>query len=123
MQTIAPSKTPCRTECGFDRGGSGRAPVHIATRWVAPVLAMLLLFASHVRAEASAPLRVQLLWTHQTQFAGYYFAQARTSHLRETTSFELLEGGPGISPLERHSRRGVRLHGAEMSSCRIAWVR
>ncbi len=61
--------------------------------------------------------------THQTQFAGYYFAQARTSHLRETTSFELLEGGPGISPLERHSRRGVRLHGAEMSSCRIAWVR
>jgi len=68
----------------------------------APLLVLLLLLTSlHVGADAAAPLRVQLLWTHQTQFAGYYFAEAHISPARETMKVELMEGGPGINPFDR----------------------
>src|SRR5688572_25841919 len=62
---------------------------------------LLLLLSPHVRADAGAPIRVQLLWTHQTQFAGYYFAETHTSQARETIKVELMEGGPGINPFDR----------------------
>lgn len=44
-------------------------------------------------------LRVQLLWKHQSQFAGFYVAQARKHFDNEDLDVVLLEGGPGINPI------------------------
>jgi uncharacterized membrane protein YeiH/ABC-type nitrate/sulfonate/bicarbonate transport system substrate-binding protein len=59
------------------------------------------LVIAYAHANAGTPLRVQLLWTHQTQFAGYYFAETHSSHGRDATGIELVEGGPGINPFDR----------------------
>lgn len=61
------------------------------------VLAMLL--AVPARAEPDAPLRVQLLWYHQSQFAGLYVAEARRHFEAEGLAVEFIEGGHGISPI------------------------
>lgn len=45
------------------------------------------------------PLRVQLLWVHQAQFAGLYMAQARKFFEDEGLQVELVEGGEGINPI------------------------
>lgn len=58
--------------------------------WAAPVLAQ--------------PLRVQLSWQHQAQFAGYYVADARRFYQREGLEVSITPGGPGIAPLERLQR-------------------
>src|SRR5262245_58116299 len=60
-----------------------------------------LLLTANVRAEEGAPLRVQLRWLHQAQFAGYYVAEARSFHGHGPKQIELVEGGPGIDPLDR----------------------
>ncbi len=52
-------------------------------------------------------LKVQLLWTHQAQFAGYYVADARGYYQREGLEVSLVPGGPGIAPLERLERGEV----------------
>ncbi len=48
-----------------------------------------------------SPLRVQLRWLHQAQIAGYYVAEVRASHEHAEHGIELIEGGPGIDPLDR----------------------
>ncbi|MFO7287904.1 MAG: ABC transporter substrate-binding protein [Gammaproteobacteria bacterium] len=52
-------------------------------------------------------LEVQLLWTHQAQFAGFYVADARGYYRREGLEVSLVPGGPGIAPLERLERGEV----------------
>ena len=59
-------------------------------------------------------LKVQLLWTHQAQFAGYYVADARRYYRREGLEVSLVPGGPGIAPLERLQRGEVDIA--------IAWL-
>ena len=61
---------------------------------------MLLPLLAHA-ADEQAPLRVQLRWLHQAQFAGYYLAETRTSQRAAALHFDLVEGGPGIDPLDR----------------------
>lgn len=76
---------------------------------------------------------MQLLWTHQAQFAGYYVADARGYYRREGLKVSLVPGGPGIAPLERLERGEVdialawlphaldaRMRGADVVSPRIA---
>ncbi|WP_198411250.1 ABC transporter substrate-binding protein [Marinimicrobium alkaliphilum] len=46
------------------------------------------------------PLRVQLLWEHQSQFAGFYVAEARRHFEAEGLRVELIPGGPGINPIQ-----------------------
>jgi NitT/TauT family transport system substrate-binding protein len=53
------------------------------------------------RADAADALRVQLKWTHQTQFAGYYMAAAHGHFGAQNLAVTLLEGGPGIDTLGR----------------------
>src|SRR5262245_11141535 len=60
-----------------------------------------LLLTANVRAEEGAPLRVQPRWLHQAQFAGYYVAEARSFDGHGPKRIELVEGGPGIDPLDR----------------------
>ena len=75
---------------------------HLATlRAVAPIL-FALLPVSAVPAVAQAPdrVRLQLMWYHQAQFAGIYDALHKGFYGRERIAVELIEGGPGISPIE-----------------------
>ncbi|WP_072393223.1 ABC transporter substrate-binding protein [Hyphomicrobium sp. CS1BSMeth3] len=53
------------------------------------------------RTEASDKLRLQLMWTHQAQFAGIYVAVSKGYYAREGIDLEIIEGGPGIAPIER----------------------
>ena len=107
MQTIAPNKTNRSAAGDFARGGGQRPALQLAATWAATVLAMLLLFPSLALADSNVPLRVQLLWTHQTQFAGYYVAEARTSQARDAMAIELVEGGPGINQFDRLTKGEV----------------
>jgi len=65
-------------------------------------LALLLAFglALPTLAAAQDSLRVQLKWTHQFQFAGYYMAQELGYYREAGLAVSLLEGGPGISDYE-----------------------
>ncbi len=65
------------------------------------VAALLTLLVPHPSAEAADKLRLQLMWTHQAQFAGVYVAISKGFYAREGVDLELLEGGPGIAPIER----------------------
>lgn len=61
------------------------------------LLFVLIAFAAPVQA-AEEPIRVQLTWTHQAQFAGFYVAETKGFYRREGLSVELIEGAPGILP-------------------------
>ena len=50
------------------------------------------------QAEEPVPVRLQLKWFHQFQFAGYYAAQARGFYRDEGLAVEILEGNQGRSP-------------------------
>ena len=66
----------------------------------AVLLALLLaLLPGPARAEPE-PLRVQLLWYHQAQFAGFYVAEALGLYEAKGLSVEFIEGGPGRDPLQ-----------------------
>jgi len=71
-------------------------------RALAFLVAAVLAGAAH--AAPDAPLRVQLRWLHQAQFAGYYEADARDP---QRDAFDLVEGGPGIDPLARLAKGEV----------------
>ena len=75
---------------------------HLAPlRAVAPIL-FALLPVSTMPAAAQTPdrVRLQLMWYHQAQFAGIYVALQKGLYRRERIAVELIEGGPGISPVE-----------------------
>lgn len=52
-------------------------------------------------ANSDRPLRLQLMWLPQAQFAGAYVAQERGFFAAEGLKVELIEGGPGIFPLNQ----------------------
>jgi len=62
-------------------------------------LCFWLLSSGSAVADTPSPLKVQLLWYHQSQFAGLYVAQARKHFEAEGLEVEFLEGGAGINPL------------------------
>ena len=72
-----------------------------------PLLALIagvLLSLSLLRPAAATgqgPLRLQLMWLPQAQFAGAYVAQERGLFAAEGLRVELLPGGPGIFPLNQ----------------------
>lgn len=55
---------------------------------------------SQAPENSTQALRVQLLWYHQSQFAGFYVAQARKHFENEGLSVELIEGGTDINPIK-----------------------
>lgn len=77
--------------------------------------ALLLLFAAGVALlPAQAPhdkVRLQLKWTHQFQFAGYYAALSQGYYREAGLDVELLEAQPGYDPTEAvlagHAEYGV----------------
>lgn len=71
---------------------------------IASIFLLLSLFASRAAAQddgggALESVRLQLKWTHQFQFAGYYAAIKRGFYKAEGLDVVLKEGGPGINPV------------------------
>lgn len=64
--------------------------------------------------EALTPVRVQLQWVAQSQFAGYYAAQAEGYYEDEGLDVTILEGAPDIVPQQVCVNGGAEL-------C-VAWV-
>jgi NitT/TauT family transport system substrate-binding protein len=68
-----------------------------------PIVAWLAIFtplSTSTAAESiSNPIRVQLAWFHQSQFAGFYVAQIRKHFENEGLNVTLIEGGPNINPI------------------------
>ena len=60
-----------------------------------------LLFASSVSlSQELKPVKLQLKWRHQFQFAGYYAAQIKGFYKDEQLEVKILPGGPGILPID-----------------------
>ena len=79
-----------------------KIPAKIAKVFLWPLLILLALFpplTSGTPESASEPLRVQLAWVHQSQFAGFYVAQIRKHFEEEGLRVTLIEGGPNINPI------------------------
>ena len=68
---------------------------------VLPALAFIMtsLLAAPSAAQEDARIRLQLMWAHQAQFAGIYAAIQKGFYERERLRVELIEGGPGINPI------------------------
>lgn len=65
-------------------------------------LLLLLALPQAAVAQETAPpqrLRVQLMWYHQAQFAGFYMAEALGYYENEGLEVELLQGGLGKNPI------------------------
>jgi NitT/TauT family transport system substrate-binding protein len=72
------------------------------------LLAILLVFAAlfattpaHAQDRVQDRVRVQMMWTHQAQFAGFYAAVVNGFYERERLAVDLVEGGPGIDTLKQ----------------------
>jgi NitT/TauT family transport system substrate-binding protein len=55
--------------------------------------------APAVQAKDPTPVRLQLLWVHQAQFAGIYMAADAGLYRQAGLDVQIVPGGPGISPL------------------------
>lgn len=51
------------------------------------------------KPEIKTRIRLQLLWEHQAQFAGFYVAQSRNYYAEQGLDVIFLPGGPGINPI------------------------
>jgi PAS domain S-box-containing protein len=61
--------------------------------------AACLLAAPSVDAAPPTPVRIQLKWLHQFQFAGYYAADAKGYYEDEGLAVTIVEGGPDRPPI------------------------
>ncbi|MBB3167386.1 GGDEF domain-containing protein [Simiduia aestuariiviva] len=68
-----------------------------------PILGLLLSLVCSSSSVASdlTPVRVQLKWFHQFQFAGFYAAQSQGYFEQAGLAVELVEGGPSLDPVEQ----------------------
>ena len=77
-----------------------------SNRFPFPVLVALALLlnltacATAVPPAALTPLNVQLRWTHQAQFAGYYAADQKGYYAAEGLAVSFLEGGPTVDYIQ-----------------------
>lgn len=69
---------------------------------------LLLALLLSVPAPAWAvPVRMQLQWTHQAQFAGYYVALEKGFYRDQGLEVTIIPGGPGVEPAEQLVRGEV----------------
>lgn len=64
------------------------------------VFALALLAPARAEAEPLERIRLQLRWTHQFQFAGYYVALERGYYRSGGLDVDLVQGAPGIDPAD-----------------------
>jgi len=68
------------------------------------VVCLLFLWAGEAMAASTVfnvPVKVQLKWRHQFQFAGYYAALEKGFYAAEGLNVRLIEGGPRRAPVDR----------------------
>lgn len=70
-----------------------------SSRCSACLIALLIFFPRVLLADEHTPLRVQLQWSHQAQFAGFYVAEERGHFEAEGLKVEIIPGGPSTDPL------------------------
>jgi len=51
------------------------------------------------KPEIKTRIRLQLMWEHQAQFAGFYVAQSRNYYAEQGLDVIFLTGGPNINPI------------------------
>ena len=62
---------------------------------------LTLLFGNNASfSQELKPIKLQLKWRHQFQFAGYYAAQIKGFYKDEQLDVKILPGGPGIWPID-----------------------
>ena len=73
----------------------------ILIRWILGMLGCVWICGDAVRAAEAEPDRVvlQLKWTHQFQFAGYYAAVEQGYYREAGLEVSLVEGQPGLDPV------------------------
>jgi diguanylate cyclase (GGDEF)-like protein len=64
------------------------------------LLCIILVLPLSAAAELT-PVRVQLKWFHQFQFAGFYAAESRGFFEEAGLDVQLIEGGPSLDPVEQ----------------------
>lgn len=71
------------------------------TRWLFFILVTLLAFTkpSFAQEANSSPIRLQLAWSHQAQFAGVYVAQMRKHFEAEGLDVIVFPGGSALNPI------------------------
>lgn len=60
----------------------------------------IMLFAFEAHAEDLTPVKLQLKWQHQFQFAGYYAAIEQGYYREAGLEVELMEARPGVDPVD-----------------------
>jgi len=70
--------------------------------WLRAILSLVLLNASLccAQSDTATSIRLQLAWSHQSQFAGVYVAQIRNHFENEGLDVITFPGGSGINPLQ-----------------------
>jgi len=72
--------------------------LHVLLRWPAVLGLVLWVTACSMQPPpVLTPVRVQLSWTHQAQFAGFYAAEQNGYYAEENLVVTFIEGGPKIS--------------------------
>lgn len=70
-------------------------------QWIQLLLVIPLLLSPAIFAQPSieSPIRLQLAWAHQSQFAGVYVAQMRKHFAKEGLDVIVFPGGSGVNPI------------------------
>lgn len=64
-------------------------------------------------------VRLMLQWTHQAQFAGYYVAAAKGFYRERGLDVNIVQGGPGIDPMDQLASGNVDFVTAWLSTALI----
>lgn len=86
---------------------------------VIALVAVLIWPAVPAAAGEPAPVRLMLQWTHQAQFAGYYVAAAKGFYRTRGLEVEIIQGGPGLDPMDRIARGEVDFVASWLTSALI----
>jgi NitT/TauT family transport system substrate-binding protein len=74
---------------------------------VAPAALLLWPAAAAAAPGEPVPVRMMLQWTHQAQFAGYYVAREKGFYRARGLDVSLMQGGPGIEPMDHLAQGDV----------------
>ena len=74
-----------------------------------PLVVLLGLLVAGGSARAADPLIVQLPWTANTQFAGFFVAESKGFYGKAGLNVSMNEGGPGINPIDILNRGGAHM--------------
>jgi NitT/TauT family transport system substrate-binding protein len=78
----------------------GSSPAPTVLRLFAPIVLQSLAGCRTAPPPPPTPITVQLSFTHQAQFAGFYAAEQKGYYAREGLEVTLAEGGPGVSQID-----------------------